>query len=125
MFVATDNVAMRDEFERSYGAVSAPHWYPQAGIPVHRSPSRPDPGDVGVDALVDLYLLTGCEHLICDSFSNFSQVARALSVAPRSQITDVQRLRARWAVPLRAAWRLAVPGPATPLALAMARRWAH
>lgn len=122
VFVATDNSDIRDEFERSYGAVSAPHWYAKPGFPLHKGPDR-DPFEVGVEALVDLYLLVGCDHLIGDRASNFSKVALMLTDAPRSQVTDVQPLKHRWPVPLTAAWRYTVPGPAAPLAIAAARRW--
>jgi hypothetical protein len=113
---------MRDEFERSYGAVSAPHWYAEPGSPLHHSADR-DAFEVGVEALVDLYLLVGCDHLIVDRASNFSKVAMLLTDAPRSRVTDVQALKDRWRVPLTAAWRYTVPGPAAPLAIAAARRW--
>ena len=124
VFVATDNSEVRDEFERSYGAVSAPHWYAEPGQPLHHSPDR-DPFQVGFEALVDLYLLTGCDHLIGDRASNFSKLAMLLTDAPRSRVTDVQSPKPRWPIPLRAAWRYTVPGPAAPLALAAARRWAR
>lgn len=124
VFLATDNAAIRDEFERTYGAVSAPHWYSEPGTPLHHSPDR-DAFEVGVEGLVDLYLLAGCDHLIGDRASNFSKLAMVLTGAPRSRITDVQGVRKRWPVPLRAAWRYAVPGPAAPLAMAAARRWAR
>ncbi len=123
VFLATDNAAVRDEFERSYGAVSAPHWYAAPGEPLHKSPDRPNALEVGVEALVDLYLLAGCDRLIIDRESNFSKVAAVLSGAERSRIDDVQALRARWRVPLTALWRLSVPGPVTPLAVPAMRRW--
>ena len=124
VFLATDNVEVRDEFERSYGAVSAPHWYPAPGAASHQGRDRPDPTEAGAEALVDLQLLAGCDHLIGDRESSFSRVAMLLSDAPRSHISDVQALRSRWHLPLKAVWRRVVPGPAAPLAVAAARRWA-
>lgn len=122
VFLATDNLEMRDEFERSYGAVSTPHWYAAPGEPLHRASDRPDPGEVGREALVDLFVLAGCDHVIGDRSSNFCRVAMALT---DGGVTDVQPLRARPPAPLLAVWRRVVPGPAAPVAVAAARRWAR
>ncbi len=120
MFLATDNAEIRDELERRLGAVTAPHWYARPGAALHKSPDR-DPLQVGLEGLTDMLLLAGCDHLIGDRASTFSKVAMTLSDGSTS---DVQPLRKRWPQPLVAAWRYLVPGPATPLALAAARRWA-
>ena len=125
VFLATDNAEVRDEFERAYGAVSAPHWYAEPGVALHYSPDSPDATEVGLEALVDLYLLAGCDHLIFDRRSSFSEAAMVLTDAPRSRITDVEVFKKSWPVPLRALWRYTVPGPATPLAVSAARRWAR
>lgn len=125
VFLATDNAAVRDEFERSHDAVSTPHWYPEPGEVSHRGPDRPNPFERGVEALVDLLLLARCDHLIGDRVSSFSRVAMMLSGAPRSHISDVQALPGRWHLPVKAAWRHTVPGPAAPLAVAVARRLAR
>jgi hypothetical protein len=124
VFLATDNVEVRDEFERSYGAVSTPHWYPAPGAASHQGSDRPDPPEAGAEALVDLHLLAGCDYVIGDRESSFSRVAMLLSDAPRSHISDVQALRSRWHLPVKAVWRHVVPGPAAPLAVAVARRLA-
>jgi hypothetical protein len=124
VFLATDNIEVRDEFERCYGAVSPPHWYPAPGAASHQGGNRPDPPEAGAEALVDLQLLAGCDHLIGDRESSFSRVAMLMSDAPRSRISDVQAIRSRWHLPVKAVWRQVVPGPAAPLAVAVARRLA-
>ncbi len=120
VFLATDNAAIRDRIERTHRAVTAPQWYPEPGTPLHYGPGR-DAVEVGRAALTDMLLLAGCDYVIGDRVSNFTKTAMALS---DGRTIDLQSRRKRWPQPFVAAWRHLVPGPATPLALAAARRWA-
>ena len=120
VFLATDNADMQRQFEGAYGAVTAPHWYGEPGEAIHTDPDR-DPTRVAREGLTDMLLLAGCDRLIGDRASTFCKVAMALS---DGKTTDLEPLRKRWPHPLVTAWRYLVPGPATPLALAAARRWA-
>ncbi|MCW5976650.1 MAG: hypothetical protein KIT09_01165 [Bryobacteraceae bacterium] len=92
VFLATDNLEIERMFEKNYpGAITAPHWYPPAaGLPIHTSPTRPDPVEIGCEALIDLYLLARCQFLIIDSSSSFSCIATLLTDAPESNIFDVR-----------------------------------
>ena len=120
VFLATDNVAIRERIERTHRAVTAPQWFPEPGTPLHYGPGR-DAVEVGRAALTDMLLLAGCDYVIGDRLSNFTKTAMALS---DGRTIDLQTRRKRWPQPFVSAWRYLVPGPATPLALAAARRWA-
>ena len=99
VFLATDNRAVADRFERRYREiVTTPHWYPEPGSHSHQSADCPDRLENGVEALVDLFLLAECEYLVCDSASSFARVATLLTSAPATHISDVgpdARLRRR------------------------------
>ena len=120
VFLATDNAAVRERLERSHGAVTAPQWYPEPGEALHYGPGR-DAVEVGRAALTDMLLLSGCDFVIGDRLSNFAKTAMALS---DGRTIDLQSRRKRWPQPFVTAWRYLVPGPATPVALAAARRFA-
>ena len=93
ILLATDNIEMKALFEKVYGdaVITTPHWYAEPGIAIHMSPNRPDPVESGIEALVDLYLLAECDHLILDTSSSFSYLARILSKAPAPNIVNVAR----------------------------------
>lgn len=89
-FLATDDIGIRDMFEASYPNVtSTPHWYGVPGSHIHQNPDCPDRMVNGIEALVDLYLLTECEYLIVDTSSIFSYVALLLTKATQSKIFNV------------------------------------
>ena len=93
IFLATDNIAVKEHFERRYAAtVTTPHWYPRPGDSAHQNRDCPDRAENAVEALVDLYLLASCEWLVVDTTSSFSRIAEALSQAAAARIFDVRRL---------------------------------
>ncbi len=101
VFLATDNERVKRLFEASYPSViTAPHWYPPiAGLPLHTGRQRPDPVELGAEALVDLYLLAACDYLIVDPGSSFGRVATLLTDAPAANVFKVLtrgKPRARW-----------------------------
>jgi hypothetical protein len=94
IFLATDNSEIRSQVERRYrNVLSTDHWYPSPGAHIHQNDGCPDRFENGVEALVDLYLLAGCDSLICDSTSSFARVAILLSLAERGQVLDVKPRR--------------------------------
>jgi hypothetical protein len=103
VFAATDHADVKAELEDRYSAISTPHWYPAPGLHLHESPACPDRFENGVEALVDLYLLAECDHLVCDTSSLFAYAAAVLSSAPDGVIDlsprrprgRLRRLRAR------------------------------
>jgi hypothetical protein len=84
IFIATDNIEILKMFERSYsGVVATAHWYGAPGASIHRNSANPDATATAIEALIDLYLLAECDHLIVDESSTFAVVANLLSSAPR------------------------------------------
>jgi hypothetical protein len=83
IFLATDNLEILKMFERNYsGVIATPHWYGLPGSAIHNNPASPSRIETAIEALIDLYLLAECDHLIIDSSSSFSYVAGLLSSAP-------------------------------------------
>jgi hypothetical protein len=78
-FLATDNVEVKERFEHEHpDIVTAPHWYPPPGEPAHGNPDAPSRFEQGVEALVDMYLLAGCNQFLFDAESTFARVAALL-----------------------------------------------
>ena len=91
IFLGTDNVEVKKLFDRLYGrVVTTPHWYPPAGLKAHDNPACADRLENAREALVDLYLLAGCDYLVCDTSSSFARVAGHLSGIPSSRILDMK-----------------------------------
>jgi hypothetical protein len=92
IFLATDNIEVKKMFEGNFpGVVSAPHWYAKPGSPIHIDRARPDRTETAIEALIDLYLLASCDHLIFDGSSSFSRLANLLSTAPAHNKLDVDK----------------------------------
>jgi hypothetical protein len=112
LFLATDNRAIELLFAQTYpGVLTAPKWYPGAGYKLHENFDCPDKTVNGIEALVDLYLLAGCDHLVLDRRSSLSRLASILADKPGAQVYDVrgkllsQRMRDRaWAIREAARW---------------------
>ena len=92
IFVATDNASIQEAFARDFpGVVATAKWFPTAGVSMHQNQDCSDRLENGVKALVDLYLLAGCDDLVIDESSAFSHIAALLSRQPRNRIINVQR----------------------------------
>lgn len=100
VFLCTDNREVQEAFRLTYpDLLTTPKWFPvQARARMHESPECPDKRANGVEALIDLYLLASCDHLIVDKSSSFAHVAVLLSGLAPDRIHDLQR------------WRLLTPG---------------
>jgi hypothetical protein len=102
LFLATDSTAVEAAFRGRYDrVVVTDKWHPPAGMPLHRTRGCPDKVQIGIEALVDLWLLSRCEYLIYNSTSSFGLFAALLSssspenlidTAPRTQV-GVRRLK--------------------------------
>jgi hypothetical protein len=91
IFAATDNIEVKEQLERRYpGVLMTPHWYPPARVPLHKDPARPDRLENGIEALVDLYLLGGCDYLIADGSSSFARIAALLVSERGGSAVDVR-----------------------------------
>ncbi len=92
VFVATDNRDVIELIESRHGPVlTTPKRYSAPGVAIHKDTSRPSRVATGIEALIDLYLLAGCDYLIHDEHSSFARVARLITNAPRDRIHNVQR----------------------------------
>ena len=90
IFLATDNIEIKKMFESNYPRViTTPHWYADPGWPIHYNRASPDRTELAIEALIDLYLLAECSHLIVDESSSFSELASLLSSAPADNKIDV------------------------------------
>lgn len=93
IFLATDNQSVQKAFRSVYGdkkVMSTSKWYPTSGS-LHKNPECPDQLQNGVEALIDMYLLSSCNYLIFDERSTFGYIAKLLSNAPEYNVFDVSQ----------------------------------
>ena len=95
IFLATDNIDIKNYVEKKYSRViSTPKWYPPPGQTMHNQFSiNHDMIGSGIDALVDMYLLSECDYLIIDESSSFAYIASLQSKTPPKQIFNFDRLK--------------------------------
>ena len=60
-----------------------------AGVALHMAPRRSNRFENAIEALVDLYLLGGCDYLIGDWTSSFTRVAGLLASSRGAELVDV------------------------------------
>jgi hypothetical protein len=102
VFLSTDSIEVKRLFDRRHpGTVSTPHWYPPPGERAHDNVLCPDRLEAGAEALVDLYLLARCDHLVLDTSSSFARLAVLLTDTPRENVVNV---RPPGANPKASAW---------------------
>ena len=110
IFLATDNLMVKNIFEERYRTViTTQHWYPAPGSRIHQNPGCTDKLENAIEALVDLYLLAECDYLIVDTSSMFSYLAVLLTRSPDSQIINVnpiERGGKGYTLSKRILWRL-------------------
>jgi hypothetical protein len=89
IFLATDNQKVEAIFRDRYPRVAVTaKWFPDPGVPVHRTRECPDKLEAGIEALVDMYLLGQCDYLVYNKTSTFGVFAYLLSNAPREHIFE-------------------------------------
>lgn len=101
LFLATDNRAVVDDCRARYGGVKIQEvWRPEkAGAAMHESPEAPDPFRGAVEAVIDMYLLAGCDALVYSGKSTFTVIARAgLSSRDAGVQIDIEALPYRVSV---------------------------
>jgi hypothetical protein len=91
IFLSTDNLRIKIMLEELYpGVTTTPHWYSSTpGLSIHQNRKQPDPYGSGIEALMDLYLLSECNYMIIDTSSSFSYIAKLLANTPDANIFDV------------------------------------
>jgi len=92
IFLATDNEAVQEEFRKRYAnLIIRPKYFRGDGKPLHLNPNDGDVTQRAREALIELYLLSECHHLVCARWSTFSYMAQVLSNLPRERIIDFDR----------------------------------
>lgn len=90
IFLCTDNKEIEKLFINKYKkVVCTKKWFPNNGLTMHNNNLCPDPIQNGIEALVDMYLLSQCDVIIHSSRSTFSQVSCIMSELPAEKIIDI------------------------------------
>ena len=113
VFLATDNSEVESAFlERYPETQTSGKRFGLPGVALHFDTTLADRTEGAVEALVDLYLLAGCDFLIYPASSSFSRVATILGDIPNPQLFPLPLGRPwrRWAAEWRA-YRLARMAP--------------
>jgi len=100
LFLSTDNRDVIEEMHDLYGAlvISRDKWLPPAGseVGLHKLAMRELDAEQRqksyTDAVIDLFLLSRCESLICHRGSTFSRCAGAYSHSSRTRATVEQNI---------------------------------
>ena len=96
IFLATDNQQVNKEYHKRFKNVfSAPKWFPNGTNSMHQNEACPDKVANGIEALIDMYLLSDCNCLIYSGCSTFSLISRILSNARSENIVDIDRFNAK------------------------------
>ncbi len=93
IFLATDNKKIEAYLEDEYHdrVLKTVKWQPNENETMHMNSSCPDRFQNGIEALVDMYLLSRCNYLIYPGCSTFSWISSILSQAESEHIIDIQR----------------------------------
>jgi hypothetical protein len=92
VFLATDHQPTQDLFRQTFGErlILLPKWFDPAEtpVPLHYSTaaSAAQKRQVGLEALLDLYLLAACPHLYLQANSTFSRIVAYLTPAPAAHL---------------------------------------
>jgi hypothetical protein len=96
IFLATDNkeaeATIRGRYRR---VVTTPKWFPESGVSMHQNHECPDRLNNAVEALLDMYLLAECDHLIFPGSSTFSWIASLATSMPPENIVDIEKYNLR------------------------------
>ncbi|MEH2303255.1 MAG: nodulation protein NodZ [Nostoc sp.] len=105
IFLATDNKEVEDFFRTKYtNILVTDKWYPMSGSSLHQNPECPDRFENGVQALVDIYLLSKCNYLIYDKTSTFGVVAKLISDIPETNTIETSQYTLRGKVKNLISW---------------------
>lgn len=92
IFLATDNPEVEKQIKTKYdNIIMTNKWYPEDQSSLHQNPECPDRFENGVQALVDICLLSQCDYLIYDATSTFAFVAKLLSHIPEENAIDISK----------------------------------
>ncbi|KUG27742.1 hypothetical protein ASZ90_002409 [hydrocarbon metagenome] len=90
LFLTTDNRQVQATFCRLFpGTVHTEKFFPGPGEPLHAYYEGQDNARKGFEALVDMYLLGRCRHIVHYAPSSFARVPILLSGLPGERITAI------------------------------------
>jgi hypothetical protein len=94
IFLATDNPSVEEMVRARYaGVVTTSKWFPSESAPLHAlRGSCPDRLEMAREAVTDLRLLLGCDHLLLSSDSSFGRMATLLWRGDRRRVFDARTL---------------------------------
>lgn len=94
IFLATDNPDIITRYRQRYpDVVTTSKWFPAAGRSLHQNKECDDRVRNGVEALVDMHLLSRVRHLIYPGSSTFSWISAMISGLPPQHTHDIERSR--------------------------------
>jgi hypothetical protein len=94
IFLATDNPDIITRYRQRYpDVVTTTKWYPESGRSLHQNAECDDRVRNGVEALVDMHLLSRVRHLIYPGSSTFSCISAMISGLPPEHTQDIERSR--------------------------------
>ncbi|MFW2541558.1 NodZ family protein [Primorskyibacter sp. 2E107] len=91
IFLATDNIEIQKRFAERYGDIHFTDKYlPEDGARLHLPQAEIEKQREAENALIDIHLLAGCDHLICSRHSTFAETAILIG-SLRDRMQDVDR----------------------------------
>ena len=96
IFLATDNRHVNEDYRRRFkNVITTQKWFPSGESSMHQNPDCSDKVANGIEALVDMYLLTDCDYLIYTSASTFSWISRLLTTLSSDKVVDTSSMNPR------------------------------
>jgi hypothetical protein len=90
LFLTTDNRQVQTTFCRLFpGTVHTEKFFPEPGEPLHAYYEGQDNARKGFEALVDMYLLGRCRHIVHYAPSSFARAPILLSGLPPQRVTAI------------------------------------
>jgi hypothetical protein len=90
IFLATDNGQVEASFREKFPRVfTMEKWFPPEGGRIHHNKAAPDMVREAENALIDMWALSRCQHLIYSSYSTFSVTSVLLGNLPPEAVVDV------------------------------------
>ncbi|WP_425041433.1 hypothetical protein [Primorskyibacter sp. S187A] len=92
IFLATDSAMVQERIQAGFERVHvAPKYLAEDGVRLHLRDAGGDAVFEAENAMIDMWALAGCDHLIYSSQSTFSSASALLGGLRRDQLHDVDR----------------------------------
>jgi hypothetical protein len=94
IFLATDSDVAQIEFQARYpNVLTIEKWFAPGGQALHQNLATPDMIHEAENALIDMWALASCDHLIYARRSTFSHASRLIGQFPANAVTDIDAAR--------------------------------